>query len=214
MKKLLMILVVILHQDLFSQGEFIERGQYAYGGGFQLAVSPRAYDYGVSGALSGDGTLDLNISLFLVAARVHSNDLNPHSGAVSFASDLHLIKPGQSFPVGISAKGEYEVERYTSPSAVLPLDMHLYSFGGFIYTPIQLFADTYLQPTAGYSVTKQMKGDPILLDGPIRRAKLALPIVFKSIESQTIIYPSITASQNGPPIYSLTFLFISVFLNK
>ena len=127
---------------------------------------------------------------------------------------MHIIKPNESFPIGISALGQFEMQTLSSTLNAQSADFIFYSYGGFLYRAFQVDTNTFLQPSVIFSLTSQLaNGSPIVLQQPMSLTEIAVPIVLKSEESQFIIEPSIGLSKNEP-IYSVHFLFIFVFSNK
>jgi hypothetical protein len=145
------VCVIFVGEVGAAQGEFIRRGENAFGVGVSLGVSRPLNTLSGLAALSALGTFDIGVAYSILAGD-KQGQTEPPSRAFSPFASLHLIKQGDLLPLAFSLRTLLNVYSYSSDGSGT---LSTWTFSGSIRSTLDLRDSLAIQPMLGVTSTKR-----------------------------------------------------------
>jgi len=210
MKSLAVILVLLSFEILFAQGEYIDRGQNAYGIGLSAGLHPKIIAMGGSAAISNSGTFDFGISYtYLFSQEQNLTDKSTSTAVTPFAG-VHILKQSGTNPISVSAMLQYQVHRLTSIDGNNQASLGSWAIGASVFRRFEISQKFHFQPLAAISFIRPEKypGEPVPNMVPAFQVSAAF-ISMMAETSKIILKPSASFSSEET-FYSLSFEFVDL----
>ena len=207
MKRVITILTLLLFQNIYAQGEYIERGNNAYAAGASVAIHQKVYGLSLAASVSTMGTFDIGLSYAFLLSKENVYGIDQISTAIAPFVTLHIIKQSSSFPISISAVGHYQLQKFNSTHNQQSISLSYWTYGGSIFHFFEVSEQYSIQPFITYTLTKSINEKEI---DTISATELSLSVISKIKSKKFIIHPSISIS-GDEIVYSLGFEFVNIF---
>lgn len=209
MKIIAFILLLISLQTLYAQGEYIERGQNAYGISLSGGLHPKVLAIGGAGAVSNSGTFDFGIGYtYLFSQEENPIDKSTSTVVIPFAG-VHILKQSDTYPVSLSAMIEYQVHRLTAKDESGQLSLGSWAIGASVFHRFEVSQKFGFQPSASLSFFKPERYPGEISQGMKPAFQAAAAFITRGLTSQMVLKPSVSLSTNET-FYSLTFEFVDL----
>ena len=219
MKKLLILFftVSIIPSVVFSQGEYLEKGQNGFGISGAFLTNQDENAFGASVGYSFKGIFDIG---FGYTREISDDEPKIYANNISPSISIHLLKQNETFPIALSIGASYVKGYYSSDFFDyygFKLSSSGYILAGKIFRKIQLGSSFSIMPLVGisyYSLTlkAEIPSQPDRTeDDSATIFNLGLPLIF-DLNKKTMFVISPGLSINNDKDYntfviSLSFIF-------
>lgn len=210
MKSLAVILLLMSFGTLFAQGEYIERGQNAYGISLSGGYNPKLLSLSGSAAVSNSGTFDFGIGYSYLFSRVEDTVNKSTSTVVTPFAAVHFLKQTDTNPVSLSAMIEFQVHRITSKDESDQASLGSWAIGLSAFRRFEMSEKFQIQPLAALSFFKpeRFPGEPSSSMTPALQFAAAF-ITRRGESAKVVLKPSVSFSKEAT-VYSLSFEFVDL----
>ncbi len=210
MRFIIILFAVCFLQIVYAQGEYLERGNNAYG--IVLAASYNKLAYGLAASASGsiDGTFDIGLSYAFIFAFQTNNNLDQISRVISPFLKAHFVKQSKIFPVSFSAFVQYQKHMFISNFSNQSTSLDYWTYGGALFHLFDVSENYSIQPFILYSYTRPVNKESVPIINGFPTTEFSVSIISRVGKKKYIVHPSV-AFGNDETIYSLSFEFVNIF---
>ncbi|KAB2925226.1 MAG: hypothetical protein F9K22_03805 [Bacteroidetes bacterium] len=148
----ILILAVCGSSLLFSQGQFLERGQNGFGIQGSFSSTDNATSLGGSLGYSASGVFDFGLSISSISFKEKLLGEDVSATALAPFIAIHAVKQNETTPISVSLSASYESDSYSSKALTdnrLELSATGYTIGATIYGNVQTTPTMIIQPSLG-----------------------------------------------------------------
>ncbi|MGE5621361.1 MAG: hypothetical protein ACM3U0_02175 [archaeon] len=203
------ILTLFSFSFVFAQGEYIVKGQNAYGFSISGSTSPELTAVSGNAAVSNSGIVDLGIGYSIMSSKKEIPGWESRYTIISPFAKAHFLKQSGSYPVTVSALLRYDIYKVNSTVDSTKNSLGSWSVGGAVFHELKLSESYSLQPSVTFSVTKLPRHEYEISGRTITGAEASAAVIAKINEKRIIVKPGIGYS-DGVMSYFVSLEFVDL----
>lgn len=209
MKTLSAILPFLISiQCALAQGEYLQRGEDAYGVTFSAGSGSSADVFGTSIAYSASGTFDAGFSYSFILSKRNAQDVSSLSRAAAPFASIHVLKQDEKYPISISLHTSIELQHFIVQD-VRTSATHVF-YGGSVFRNLSISPDLFIQPTFSTSLSNLYSTDHRPDQQFVMIYECSASIVLATSEQTKFIIRPAGQFSRDHPFFSASFCFLGI----